>query len=63
VLLAVVDEDLADRLADGADDVEVGVAEADVEQLGGEPADRALAGAGRADEDQQRPHRTASPLR
>src|SRR5918992_590077 len=48
--LAVVDEDLADRLAGGRLHVGVGVAEGHAEPLGERGADRGLAGARRADQ-------------
>nr|BFF26663.1 hypothetical protein GCM10025732_46280 [Glycomyces mayteni] len=50
VLLAVVHEDVGDRLPGGGDDVGVGVAECRAERLGQRAADGGLAGAGRPDD-------------
>jgi len=48
--LALLDEDVADRLARGGGDVGVGLAEAGAEAFGQQRAHRGLARAGRADE-------------
>ena len=49
-LLALLDEDVADRLARGGLDLRVGVAELRAEALGQQRAHRGLARAGRADQ-------------
>jgi hypothetical protein len=63
VLLAVVDEHFGDRLTGAGDDVGVDVAETDAQPLRSETADGGLAGAWRADQDEDRLHRIDSDFR
>jgi hypothetical protein len=65
-LLAVLDEDVAHRLARGRADIGVGVAELHPEPAGAQRADRRLARAGRADQHDERAplgHATTRALR
>ena len=57
--LAIVDEDVPDRLAGRGFDVGIDVPEPDAEALGEQPANRRLAGSRRTDQDDPRAHWTA----